>query len=139
MRVYRTKLFVFGAVFAAIATAAATARQYDLSWFTVDAGGVTQSTSRSFELSGTTGQPDATVPLTGRSFELSGGFWFTIPSGDCNADGIVDLHDCSDFEACMAGPFGEPPYTSCPCFDRDGDRDVDLADFATLQSLLVGP
>lgn len=112
---------------------------FELRWSTLDGGGVMNSTGRNFELSGTIGQPDASGPLTSRSFELTGGFWFGVSPGDCNSDGGVDLHDHGDFEACMAGPRIEPPCESYPCFDRDGDRDVDLADYAILQWMQAGP
>ncbi len=112
---------------------------FELRWSTLDGGGVMNSTGRNFELSGTIGQPDASGPLTSRSFELTGGFWFAVSPGDCNSDGGVDLHDHAGFEGCMAGPRNEPPCESYPCFDRDGDRDVDLADYAILQWMQAGP
>jgi hypothetical protein len=119
--------------------ALAVAQEYDMSRYTLDGGGVMHSMGGSFELSGTIGQPDASGPMIGRSFELTGGFWFEVPPGDCNSDAGVDLHDHADFEGCMAGPRSEPPYAFCPCFDRDGDRDVDLADYAILQWMQGGP
>jgi len=63
------------AVLLAISVAVAAAA-YDLSWFTIDSGGVMWSTGGDFELSGTIGQPDASATvLTGGDFELTGGFW----------------------------------------------------------------
>lgn len=47
---------------------------YDLSWWTVDGGGVTLSTGEGYSLGGTIGQPDAGV-LTGDGYTLAGGFW----------------------------------------------------------------
>jgi hypothetical protein len=47
---------------------------YDLSWWTVDSGGVTGSTSGSYTLSGTAGQPDA-GSLSSGDYDLAGGFW----------------------------------------------------------------
>ena len=47
---------------------------YDLSWYTIDAGGATNSTGGSFALNGSVGQPDAGA-LSGGSYTLSGGFW----------------------------------------------------------------
>src|ERR1043165_6099552 len=52
------------------------AGQYDLSWNTVDGGGLTFMTGGNFTLGGTTGQPDP-GPLTGANFVLNGGFWAT--------------------------------------------------------------
>jgi len=50
---------------------------FDLTWYTVDAGGQAgyASTGGSFALSGTIGQPDAGPPLSGGAFGLAGGFW----------------------------------------------------------------
>jgi len=47
---------------------------YDLSWWTVDAGGVTFSSGGRYTLGGTIGQPDAGM-LTGADYALAGGFW----------------------------------------------------------------
>ena len=47
---------------------------YDLSWWTVDAGGQTFSTDGRYSLGGTTGQPDAAV-VEGGAYTLIGGFW----------------------------------------------------------------
>lgn len=53
---------------------------YDLSWWTVDAGGHTWSSDGSYSLGGTIGQPDA-GDLTGESdpparlYVLAGGYW----------------------------------------------------------------
>ncbi len=47
---------------------------YDLSWNTIDAGGVTFSTNDHYRLGGTAGQSDAST-LTGGGYVLDGGFW----------------------------------------------------------------
>jgi hypothetical protein len=47
---------------------------YDLSWWSVDAGGETFSTGDGYTLGGTAGQPDANV-LHGGAYTLAGGFW----------------------------------------------------------------
>jgi hypothetical protein len=47
---------------------------YDLSWYSVDGGGVMWSAGGGFTLGGTIGQADAGV-LAGGAFTLSGGFW----------------------------------------------------------------
>lgn len=50
---------------------------YDLSWWTVDGGGVVMTDSagsRIYTLIGTSGQPDA-GGLVGASYFLDGGFW----------------------------------------------------------------
>jgi hypothetical protein len=47
---------------------------YDLTWNTIDGGGVTFSTGGSYSLGGSIGQPDAGV-LSGGLYTLNGGFW----------------------------------------------------------------
>jgi hypothetical protein len=47
---------------------------YDLSWWTVDGGGGTNSQGEGYTLGGTVGQPDAGV-LAGEGYTLAGGFW----------------------------------------------------------------
>jgi hypothetical protein len=47
---------------------------FTLSWWTVDAGGTTNSTGGGYSLGGTAGQPDAGL-LEGGGFTLGGGFW----------------------------------------------------------------
>ena len=47
--------------------------QYELSWYTIDGGGV-RSTGGQFILTGTIGQPDAAYSRGG-NYELLGGFW----------------------------------------------------------------
>ena len=47
---------------------------YDLTWSTVDGGGVMFSAGGAYSLGGTVGQPDA-GPLAGGSYTLLGGFW----------------------------------------------------------------
>ncbi len=70
---------------------------YDLSWWTIDGGGITFATGGTFNLGGTVGQPDASNALTGGTFSLTGGFWFApacIPSnGDVDGNGCVDDAD----------------------------------------------
>ena len=74
--------------------------QYDLSWWTIDAGGVTfgQDVGQLL-MGGTFGQPDASEYLidgTNR-FELRGGFWYRPlcfqAGGDVDGDGCIDDAD----------------------------------------------
>ena len=48
---------------------------YDLTWSSVDSGGVMWSTGGAYTLGATAGQPDAGW-LTGGDYTLAGGFWF---------------------------------------------------------------
>jgi hypothetical protein len=78
MRKWQLTLTVLAA--ATLLTAAARAQSgggYDLSWWTIDGGGITFAAGGTFDLGGTVGQPDASNALTGGAFSLTGGFWFT--------------------------------------------------------------
>ena len=48
---------------------------YDVSWYTVDAGGGTFSTGGGYELGATIGQSDAGPVMSGGDYTLRGGFW----------------------------------------------------------------
>lgn len=116
---------------------------YELTWYTVDGGGVMFATSSDgrYEVSGTIGQPDASEPMTGppdSGYEVTGGFWFALAPGDCNGDAGVNLFDHRDFSACMAGPADGPLNLECRCFDVDGNGTVDLADFAQIAAGFTG-
>jgi len=111
---------------------------FEITRSTIDGGGVMQSSGGDFELSGTIGQPDAGV-MTGGAFDLSGGFWFELPPADCNDDGLVSLLDHETFTACLLGPNGGIGAGPCPCFDVDGDGNVALKDYASLQAGFAGP
>jgi hypothetical protein len=52
---------------------------YDLSWNTIDGGGITFAEGGNYRLGGTAGQPDAGV-LSGGAYTLSGGFWGGLPA-----------------------------------------------------------
>lgn len=47
---------------------------YEISWWTVDGGGVTLATGGGYSLDATAGQPDAGL-LEGGGYSLGGGFW----------------------------------------------------------------
>lgn len=110
----------------------------EISWYTIDGGGVTFATGGSLELGATAGQPDAGPTMTGGGLELTGGFWFELVTGDCNADGGVTLFDYNDFLACVTGPGGDILEDSCNCFDFDSDLDIDLIDWSVFQRSFNG-
>ena len=47
---------------------------YELTWWTIDGGGTTNSNNGDYSLAGTFGQPDAGT-LSGGGYTLFGGFW----------------------------------------------------------------
>lgn len=59
-------------------------------------------------------------------------------TGDCDADGDVDLDDHAAFESCDDGP-GGGLGADCGCVDLDLDGDVDLRDFASFQIAFTDP
>lgn len=52
-----------------------------------------------------------------------------LGSGDSDANGVVNLDDFANMEACLVGPDGALGV-GCECFDFDSDGDNDLYDFA---------
>lgn len=139
-----SKQMVIGFILLSVAVTVAldeAVAQYEITRKTIDGGGVMRSMGGPYELSGTIGQPDG-GPLSGGDLTLSGGFWFPIPLGDCDDDGDVDLSDYARLVAqakgCLAGPGGSAPLGVCRCFDVNASGEVDLADFAVIQSTHTG-
>ena len=113
------------------AVAQTASAQLDLSWYTIDGGGVTFSSGGGLDLAATAGQPDAGI-MTGGTLTLIGGFW-SLPvlcAGDVNGDNKVDLQDL----ATLLSNFGTPSGATLQDGDLDGDGDVDLQDLANLLS-----
>ena len=98
---------------------------YDLTWWTIDSGGVTFATGGSFDLGGTVGQPDASNALTGGAFSLTGGFWFTPACIATNGD--VDGSSCVDDADLLAVLFNFGATGLNPA-DVNCDSQVDDAD-----------
>ncbi len=124
------KKTMFAILFVCGAAAGSIAAEFELSWYSMDAGGVMRSTGGAFELSGTIGQPDA-GKMSGGDLQLNGGFWFELPPGDCDEDGVVNLVDHESFTQCLGGPDGGV-LSGCECFDADSSGEVDLRDFAAI-------
>jgi len=108
----------------------------EITWSSVEGGGVVTSAGGDLVLSGTIGQPDAGA-MAGGDLTLTGGFWFGLVVGDFNSDGGVNLLDYEGFESCLRGPTGGLG-DGCDTFDVDGTGQVDLADFAALQTSFTG-
>ena len=47
---------------------------YEITWFTIDAGGG-RSAGGDYTLNGSIGQPDADSPASGGDYTIDGGFW----------------------------------------------------------------
>ncbi|MFG0307352.1 MAG: GC-type dockerin domain-anchored protein [Phycisphaerales bacterium JB040] len=111
-------------------THGASAQSFDVSWYTIDAGGGTSS-GGPFTLRATIGQPDASGPLTGGAFTLRPGFWPGALRGpscaaDVNGDGVLDLGDIQAFVALFLA--GDPGAD----FNPDGVLDNgDIQAFVT--------
>jgi len=80
----RVILLSFAALLLVLSIAVAAVPLFDLSWWTVDAGGSLNMNGGAYSLSGTTGQPD-TVKMTGGEYALQGGFWAVGPAGATGA------------------------------------------------------
>lgn len=84
---------------------------FEITSYTIDAGGTSSTTGGSFELAGTIGQPDAGAPMTGGSFTLTGGFWAGVNTAppcpaDLTGDGVLNFFDVSAFLQAFAA--GDP-------------------------------
>ena len=55
-----------------------------------------------------------------------------FPRGNGNGDCHIDLDDFSSLATCLVGP-DAPAGVGCACYDFDGDKTVDLEDFAAFQ------
>lgn len=133
---------------------------FNLSWVTIDSGGLTFGTGGSLELGGTAGQPDAgpVMTMSGGNYTLTGGFWVvaapacsSFAAADFNRDCFVDTQDFAVFSACFTGPGvaynpASPP-TGCPlaasgghlATDLNADGTIDQSDFALFQRCFSGP
>ncbi len=108
---------------------------YDLSWWTIDGGGVTFATGGSFNLGGTIGQPDASNALTGGAFSLTGGFWFTpaciATNGDVDGNGCVDDADLLSVLFAFGSTGASPADVNCDAVVDDADLLIVLFNFGS--------
>ncbi|MHC4698281.1 MAG: right-handed parallel beta-helix repeat-containing protein, partial [Planctomycetota bacterium] len=58
--------------------------------------------------------------------------------GDCDRDGVVNLHDYSGFETCFKGPIDATP-PGCRCFDLNASDHIDVNDYAVFARSLQVP
>ncbi|CUU11145.1 hypothetical protein GBSOP10_109946 [Armatimonadetes bacterium GBS] len=108
---------------------------YDLSWWTIDGGGITFATGGSFNMGGTVGQPDASNALTGGTYSLTGGFWFApacIPTnGDADGSGCVDDADLLTVLFAFGATGANPADVNCDATVDDADLLVVLFNFGS--------
>ncbi|MCX7688826.1 MAG: hypothetical protein N2045_12740 [Fimbriimonadales bacterium] len=108
---------------------------YDLSWWTIDGGGITFATGGSFNMGGTIGQPDASNTLTGGTYSLTGGFWFApacIPTnGDVDGSGCVDDADLLNVLFAFGATGINPADVNCDAMVDDADLLIVLFNFGS--------
>ncbi len=80
----------------------------------------------------------SSAPLTAAGMLELRNLSISFLPANCVADGVVDLADHQAFKNCMAGP-GNVTAGQCSCADVEGDDDVDLRDWAWLQTGFTGP
>ena len=85
-----------------LALAGPSGGSFEITWYTIDAGGTNNASGGNFSLSGTIGQPDAGAVMTGGQFSLAGGFWPGVSNGpacpaDLTGDGNLNFFDVSAF------------------------------------------
>mgnify|MGYP000635348853 CR=1 FL=1 len=127
---------------ASIALAAATTAAgpgggaFEITWYTIDAGGTSSTSGGDFDLAGTIGQPDAGAAMTGGAFSLTGGFWAGVNSAppcpaDLTGDGMLNFFDVSAFLQAFSA--------SDPIADFTGDGMFNFFDVsAFLQAFAAG-
>ena len=104
---------------------------FEITWYTIDAGGTMSSTGGSYELSGTIGQPDAGAEMSGGSFSLTGGFWPGVDGGvacpaDLTGDGQLNFFDVSAFLSAFS--------SMDPVADFTGDGNFNFFDVSAFLS-----
>lgn len=103
----RNSKVTLGAIVALMMGVAASAQEYQISWFTIDSGGMMNANGGNLNLGGTLGQCDAGSPenpMIGGAFEMVGGFW-----AGANGDA-----------ACTGGE----NIKSASCKDKNGNRNL---------------
>lgn len=137
----RNRMILPIVLLAVVSAGPALAQTYDLSWHTIDGGGMMDSAGGAFALSGAIGQPDANsfaAPMTGGTFQLVGGFWpvasgVCVLPGDMNLDGQRDGQDVQLFVNCVLSVSG----SNCVCGDFDESGSTTPADVSLFVSALL--
>jgi hypothetical protein len=107
---------------------------YDLTWNTIDGGGVTFSSGGAYRVGGTIGQHDA-GQLSGHPYVVAGGLWAGLvtgaaptptpmPSaciGDCGMDGYVTVDELLTM---VNVALGNASLLDCPAGDANADNHI---------------
>ncbi len=108
---------------------------YDLSWWTIDGGGITFATGGVYNLGGTIGQPDASNALAGGPYSLTGGFWFVpaciATNGDVDGNGCVDDADLLTVLFNFGASGLNPADVNCDALVDDADLLIVLFNFGS--------
>lgn len=133
------RLKQIGAVlFILISLAVASAQSgggYDLSWWTIDGGGITFAAGGVYNLGSTIGQPDASNALAGGSYTLTGGFWFApaciATNGDVDGNSCVDDADLLQVLFAFGATGLNPADVNCDSVVDDADLLIVLFNFGS--------
>jgi hypothetical protein len=126
-----THPFRVAALLLAGGVVASASAQLDLSWYTIDGGGVLLSDDGAgMTLSGTIGQFDAGRMTDGAGLTLLGGFWSTpfLCAGDVDGSGRVNIDDLG----ILLSNFNTIGGATRDMGDLDGDGNVNIIDLGEL-------
>jgi len=132
MKAVWISMFVVSVVLVVPKAWAQSGGDYDLSWSTIDGGGVTFSSGGDYVLGGTAGQCDA-GEMQGGDYSLKGGFWVPIcgivyVTGDFDKTCCVNWSDFGIFAShWLETPCSAPDW--CGGADLNTDGTVNWGDF----------
>lgn len=110
-----------------LASQAAMAQDYAITWYTIDGGGGT-STGGDYSLSGTIGQHDAGGPMIGGDYSVTGGFWAGIGSGTPGCPCAADYNDDGGITGEDVEAFFIDFENGAGCSDVNQDGGIDGSD-----------
>jgi hypothetical protein len=108
---------------------------YEMTWYTVDSGGVTFATGGDYEAGVTVGQPEMAVQ-TGGDYTVESGFWYASAGGpSCTDDEECDDSDACTYDACVDSVCSNEPRIYG---DVNGDGVKSLFDIFCILDLIGG-
>jgi hypothetical protein len=107
---------LFSAALLCLILPSAAHAQFQIDWYTIDAGGG-DSSGGVFSLTGTIGQPDAGASAGG-TFQCGGGFWGTSPAGsacyaNCDGSTYSPVLTPNDFQCFLNAYAASSPSANC--------------------------